>query len=324
MGNLNKSAGILAMAATAFLWSIAGLFIKIIDWNPIAIAGIRSLIASIVIFIYLKQPKFHLSFPQIAAAAANAATMLLFVSANKTTTAANAILLQYFAPVLTVFVGALLLKERTRLEHIVALPLVAVGMIVMFFDELSGGKLFGNILAIMSAMTFSLYFVFMRMQKDGSPLESILLSHWLTAGICLIVSLFLPVPQITLKALFAILVLGIVQIGLSAILFSLAIKRVSAVQANLIAVIEPVLNPVWVFFAIGEAPGSNTLIGGGIIIFAVTMASIISTRRREEVPISNNLKKRKREDSCEIGLLPKVKHHNRHRKTKILGIRPGR
>jgi drug/metabolite transporter (DMT)-like permease len=284
MENVSKSMGILAMAATAFLWSIAGLFIKVIDWNPIAIAGSRSLIASILIFIYLKHPKIHLSFPQIAAAIANAATMLLFVSANKTTTAANAIILQYFAPVSTVFIGAMLLKERARVEHVVALPLVAAGMIFMFFDELGGGKLLGNVLAFMSAVTFSFYFVFMRMQKDGSPLESILLSHWLTAGICIAVSFFLPLPQVTAKSLAAIAVLGVVQIGLSAILFSIAIKRVSAVQANLIAVIEPVFNPVWVFFAIGEKPGINALIGGGIIILVVTVASIISARRSEEVP----------------------------------------
>ena len=281
MENPNKSVGILAMAATAILWSIAGLFIKIIDWNPFAIAGIRSLIASIIIFLYLKHPRIHLSFPQIAASIANAATMLLFVSANKTTTAANAILLQYCAPVLTVFVSAIFLKERTRVEHFAAFPLVVAGMIFMFFDELSGGKLFGNVLAIMSAITFSFYFVFMRMQKDGSPLESILMSHWLTAGICIIISLFLPVPHVTLKSLVAITVLGVVQIGLSAILFSIAIKRVSAVQANLIAVIEPVFNPVWVFFAIGEAPGIHALIGGGIIVLAVTIASIITARRRE-------------------------------------------
>jgi drug/metabolite transporter (DMT)-like permease len=281
MENPNKSVGILAMAATAILWSIAGLFIKIIDWNPFAIAGVRSLIASIIIFLYLKHPRIHLSFPQIAASIANAATMLLFVSANKTTTAANAILLQYCAPVLTVFVSAIFLKERTRVEHLAAFPLVVAGMIFMFFDELSGGKLFGNVLAIMSAITFSFYFVFMRMQKDGSPLESILMSHWLTAGICIIISLFLPVPHVTLKSLVAITVLGVVQIGLSAILFSIAIKRVSAVQANLIAVIEPVFNPVWVFFAIGEAPGIHALIGGGIIVLAVTVASIITARRRE-------------------------------------------
>ena len=148
MDNLHKGAGVLAMAATAFLWSIAGLFIKVIDWNPIAIAGARSLIASIMIVIYLKHPRFHFSFPQIAAAIANAATMLLFVSANKTTTAANAILLQYLAPVLTVFIGGLFLRERPRLEHFAALPLVATGMIIMFFDELSGGKLLGNVLDI--------------------------------------------------------------------------------------------------------------------------------------------------------------------------------
>jgi drug/metabolite transporter (DMT)-like permease len=215
----NNSSGVLAMAATAFLWSIAGLFIKVIDWNPIAIAGTRSLIASIVIFIYLKRPRIHLTFPQIAAAAANAATMLLFVSANKTTTAANAIILQYFAPVLTVFIGAVLLKERARAKHILALPLVATGMIVMFLDELGGGRFLGNLLAITSALTFSFYIVFMRMQKDGSPLESNLMSHWLTAALCLVLSCFLPLPPVTLKSLSAIVVLGIVQIGLSSILF---------------------------------------------------------------------------------------------------------
>ena len=83
--------------------------------------------------------------------------------------------------------------------------------------------------------------------------------------------------------------LGIVQIGLTAILFSIAIKRISAVQANLIAVIEPVFNPLWVFFAIGEAPGMDALIGGGIVIFAVTMASIISARRNEEVASSSDM-----------------------------------
>ena len=279
MGNLNRSAGILAMATTAFLWSIAGLFIKVIDWNPIAIAGMRSLIASAVIFMYLKHPDFHFSFPQIAAAVANAVTMLLFVCANKTTTAANAILLQYCAPVFTVFIGAVLLKEKTHVENFIALPLLLAGIVIMFFDRLGGGRLLGNVFGLMSAVTFSLYFVFMRMQKDGSPLESNLLSHWLTAGICIVISLFLPPPQVTVQSLGAIAVLGVVQIGISSILFSIAIKRISAVQANLIAVIEPVFNPVWVFFIIGEVPGVLTLVGGGIIISAVTTASLITARR---------------------------------------------
>jgi drug/metabolite transporter (DMT)-like permease len=114
------------------------------------------------------------------------------------------------------------------------------------------------------------------MQKDGSPLESVLLSHWLTAGICLVVALFLPVPHVTFQSLGVIMVLGVLQIGLSSILFSAAIKRVSAVQANLIAV----FNPIWVFLVIGEAPGITTLVGGGIVVLAVTISSIISARRR--------------------------------------------
>ncbi|MCX6554641.1 MAG: hypothetical protein NTZ12_06440, partial [Candidatus Aminicenantes bacterium] len=83
--------GIWAMVATAFLWSSAGLFIKIIDWNPFAIAGARSLISSLVVLAWLRRPRFHWSFPQVGAALAQAATMLLFVSANKTTSADNAI-----------------------------------------------------------------------------------------------------------------------------------------------------------------------------------------------------------------------------------------
>ncbi len=279
MGQKDKIAGVLMMAATASLWSIAGVFIKVIDWNPFAIAGIRSFIASLVILAFLRNPKINWSFPQVAAAVANAVTMLLFVAANKTTTAANAILLQYLAPVFTAFIGAVLLKEKTRIEHWVAIFFVAVGMTIMFANKLDGGQLFGDAIALTSAVTFSLYIVFMRMQKEGSPHESNLLSQWIAAAVCLIVSLFLPMPQFTPKSVAAILVLGTVQIGIAAILMAYAIKRISAVSANLIAVIEPVLNPLWVFLVLGEYPGMNTIIGGAVILFAVTGVSVIGARR---------------------------------------------
>jgi len=216
----------------------------------------------------------------VAAAVANAATMLLFVIANKTTTAANAILLQYIAPVFTAFIGAALLKERTRIEHWIAFVVVAAGMIIMFMEKLSGGQMLGNIIALTSAVTFSLFFVFMRMQKDSSPFESILLSHWITAGVCLVISFFLPMPNFTVKSAGAILTLGIIQIGIPSILFAVAIKRITAVSANLIAVIEPVFNPVWVFLVLHESPGINTVIGGAVIVCAVTGVSIVSSRRQ--------------------------------------------
>ena len=271
--------GIMAMAATAFLWSIAGLFIKVIDWNPYAIAGLRSFIASFVLLIYLKKPQFTFSFPQIAAAAANAITMLLFVVANKETTAANAILLQYVAPIFTAFIGAILLKEQARIEHWLGFIIASIGMIIMFMGKLSGGQMLGNILSLSSAVTFSLFFVFMRMQKNDSPFESILLSHWIIAGICLIISFFIPVPDFTVQSIGAIVILGVIQLGITSILFVVAIKRITAISANLIAIIEPVFNPLWVFIVLNESPGINSIIGGIIIVSAVTAVSIISNRR---------------------------------------------
>lgn len=267
------------MAITASMWSLGGLFIKVIDWNPFAIAGMRSFIASLVILTFLRRPRISFSFPQVAAAAANAATMLLFVAANKTTTAANAILLQYIAPVFTAFIGAALLKERTRIEHWVSILFVAAGMFIMFMNNLGGGRLMGNIFALASAVTFSLYFIFLRMQKNGSPLESVLLSHWITAGICIAVSIFLPLPHFTPKSAAAVLVLGIIQIGIPSILIAAAIKRITAITANLIAVIEPVFNPLWVFLVLGEFPGVNTIIGGAVILSAVTGVSIMGAWR---------------------------------------------
>ena len=182
--------------------------------------------------------------------------MLLFVAANKTTTSANAILLQYVGPVFTAVIGAWLLKERARWEHWVAFVFVAAGMVLLFMDKLGGGRLLGNVLALLSGLAFSFYYVFMRMQKDGSPLESILLAHWLTAAIGLGVALFLPLPRLHLEGGRRHRHAGAsFQVGLAAILFAAAIKRITAVSANLIAVIEPVFNPVWVFLALGEAPG---------------------------------------------------------------------
>ena len=271
--------GIWAMVATAFLWSIAGLFIKVIDWHPFAIAAARSFISSLVVLAWLRRPKFHWSLPQVGAALAQTATMLLFVSANKTTTAANAILLQYIGPVFTAIIGAWVLKERARWEHWAAFAFVAAGMVLLFMDKLGGGRLLGNVLGVLSGLTFSFCYVFLRMQKDASPLESMLLAHWFTAAIGLAVSLFLPCPAITWKSMGAVAMLGIFQVGVAAILFAYSIKRITAVFANLIAVIEPVFNPVWVFLALGERPGLNAIAGGAIIIAAVTGASIISARR---------------------------------------------
>ena len=128
--------GAFSMMACAFLWSVAGLFIKILDWNPFLIAGMRSLIAFFFLLMIVRTVRLAWSWPLVGAALANAATMLLFVAANKTTTAANAIILQYLAPAFTAILGVIILKENIRREQLIALMLTPVGMALLFLDRL--------------------------------------------------------------------------------------------------------------------------------------------------------------------------------------------
>jgi len=277
--------GAAALAATAFLWSLAGLFIKLVDWNPFAIACGRSVVAAVFLLAWIRKPRFTFSGAQVGAALANAATMLMFIYANKTTTSANAILLQYGAPVYTGLLGAVMLREKPRLEHWLGFAGVAAGMAVFFAGNLGGGSLVGDIVAIASGVSFAFYFVFMRMQKDGSPLESNLLSHLLTAAVAFVACLFMPAPRLDARSLAVIAALGVFQIGCAAILFSWGIKRVPAIEAILIAGLEPVFNPLWVFLAMGEKPSPAALVGGGVIMAAVLASSTASALRERSAAV---------------------------------------
>lgn len=275
----DRGLGALALAGTAFLWSLAGLLIKLVDWNPFAIACGRSVVAALFLFAWIRKPKFTFSGPQLGAAVASSATMFLFIYANKATTAANAILLQYGSPIFTAILGAVFLKEKPKPEHWLAFLAVAGGMALFFMGDIGGGSLPGNIAAIAAGVTFAAYFVFMRMQKDSSPLESNLLAHIITASIGFVVALFMPAPVVSARALLAIGALGVFQIGMAAVLLSWAIKRVSAIQGSIIAGLEPVFNPLWVFLALGEKPGPNSLAGGAVIIAAVVGSSVYTARQ---------------------------------------------
>ncbi len=274
-----RGLGVAALAACALLWSLAGLFIKLIDWHPFAIAFARSAIAAVFLLAWIRKPRFTFSGPQILAALAYSATMLLFIYANKATTSANAILLQYGEPVYVAIIGSYVLKERPRAEHWIAFAFVALGMGLFFAGGIGGGGVLGNAAAVVAGLTFALYAIFMRKQKDGSPMESALLAHIFTAVIAFAACLFQPAPRIDARSLAAIAGLGILQIGLASVLFSIGIMRVTALDASLIGVLEPVFNPVWVFLATREAPGPNALVGGGIIIVAVLGSTFVSMRR---------------------------------------------
>lgn len=268
----NRTKAILFLVITAILWSAGGLLIKLVNAHPLAIAGSRSAIAAVVILLYLRKPKINWSFPQIGAALSYAGTVILFVCANKMTTAANAILLQFTAPIYAALLAAWLLKEKTRLADWVTILFTLGGMALFFLDNLDTRGVYGNIVALLSGVSFALFAVFMRMQKEGSPLESVLLGNVLTALIGL-PFLFLGLPDQT--GWISLALLGVVQLGIPYILYAKAVKHLSALETILIPVLEPILNPVWVFLTIGEFPGLLSIAGGVVVIIVVTLRCLL-------------------------------------------------
>ena len=251
------------------------MLIKLVHWNPIAIAGMRSAITALVLLIYLRRPHFHWSPAQIGGAVAYACTVILFVLANKLTTAANAIFLQYSSPIYVALFGAWFLGEQTHRGDWLTIAVVLAGMTLFFLDDLSRGGWWGNICAMLSAISFAWVVLFLRKQKDGSPFESVLLGNLIAA---LIGTPFMFESMPDARSWLGLVLLGIFQLGLAYIFFTAAIKHVAALEAALIPVLEPLLNPLWVILFVGETPSGWAGVGGLLVLLAVTARGILMTK----------------------------------------------
>lgn len=280
---LSRKKAIVFVFIAAVLWSTNGLFIKIVDLGPLTIAGMRSAIAALLMIILInKQLRFTWSLPQVGGAIAYSATIILFISATKLTTAANVVLLHYTVPVFTALLGVWILKEKVSRFDWATIGVVLGGMFLFFVDKFAPGGLWGNIMAIISAVTFAFVVLFMRQQKKGSPLETIVIGNIITALVCLP---FVIKEPPTLVSWLPLLYMGF-QIGISFILFATAIKYISALDAVLIQTVEPLLNPTWVFLVIGEMPGSWAIVGGVCVLTAVTVRNIVSNKKApKEAPL---------------------------------------
>ncbi|MCE5285974.1 MAG: DMT family transporter [Pelosinus sp.] len=268
----NRLGGILLLVATALLWSTSGIGIKYVDWNPMAIASARSGIASIVIWAFFRKEKLTINPAILCGAAAYAVMMVAFVAANKLTTAANAILLEYTCPIFVAIIGAVFLKEKPALSDCLALGTASMGMLLFFQDQMGAGGLLGNLLGILAGFAMAIMAITMRHQKDGAPFGVVLLGNFFTFLVG-IPFLFDGSPGFV--GWEAIIALGCIQIGLAYTLYSLAIKQVTALESAIITMIEPILNPVWVFIFLGEKPGFWSLIGGGILLTAISIRYIL-------------------------------------------------
>lgn len=266
----------LLLVAAALCWSLGGLLIKAVNWPPLAVAGGRGFIAALFLLATNRGLRFSFSRVQLLGALGYAACTITFCVATKLTTAANAILLQYTAPVWIALFGAWFLGERATRADWITITAVLGGMTLFFADSLELANALGNALAVISGVCFAGMTIALRKQKDTSASESIILGNLLAFAVGL--PWIIGAPNLSAHGWISLALLGVVQLGVSYWLYARAIKHVTALEAVLIPVIEPILNPVWVLLATGEKPSPLALVGGAIVLTAVTLRAVASVR----------------------------------------------
>ncbi|CAN5552520.1 DMT family transporter [soil metagenome] len=268
----------LYLLLAALLWSLGGVLIKSIDWHPMAIAGGRSAIAIPLMLLCVGRPKFTFSRAQVGGAIGYALTVALFVFATRMTTAANAIFLQYTAPIYVAIIGRWYLGERALKIDWAVIAVALFGIALFFVDRLSVSGFWGNIVALGSGVAFASVAIFLRKEKAGSPVTSIILGN---AIVAVAGAPFMLESHLGEGGLWRLLLLGTLQLGLPYVLYAAAIKHVTALEATLIPLLEPVLNPLWVMLAIGERPGPWAMVGAVLVLGAVlTRGALMITGRR--------------------------------------------
>lgn len=270
---------VLLLVACVLLWSTSGVLIKQSSLNALAIVGGRSAIAAGVLWLFLRRPHFTWSKPQVGGAIAYFFMVLFFVQATVLTSAANAILLQYTAPIWVAIFSYWFLGERLRTMDYVAIAVILAGMLLFFGDALTPAGMLGNVLAVLAGVAMAWMTLFMRKQKDTSSLETVLLGNLLAAAVGLP---FLFMAQIQPLDWAIVGFLGVFQLGLPFLLYAAAIRSLSAIEAILIACLEPILNPILVFVFVGETPGPMALLGGAIVLLAVLGRGVMGVRAAQE------------------------------------------
>jgi drug/metabolite transporter (DMT)-like permease len=259
--------GRLLILAAAILWSLAGVFIKFLDLHPLAIVFYRSLFASLVFMPFLKRRDFRCNGTILVSVLTYTAAISAFVSANKLTSAANAIVLQYTAPIFVFLFSWLALGEKISKGNLAALAVAMIGIGIISLDSVGAPEMAGVALALLSGVLFAAYMINLQRTRDIGPVYL----TWINNGVCAFLLFWVVRTQLALTADQATIlaVMGAVQLGAPYYLFSKGLQTVSLPEASLIALIEPVLNPLWVALIVGELPSTATVWGGGLILFGL-------------------------------------------------------
>ena len=270
----------------AFIWSLSGLFVKKIDWNPLAIAGGRSAIAVLLMLPYMARTKVKVSWYVLGGAVCYCLFNYCFTISTKLTTAAMAIMMQYTAPIYVVLLSWVVFKEKIKKGDAISIVFVIIGMVLFFSDQFGGGTMVGNLIAVCNGLTFAGISIFLRLQKNENPVLSMFFGNLISAIVGIPFMLTKPTPSTLGLSLVAI---NGACVALTYCLYAYASKGLTSLESVLIPILDPLLNPVWVMLLAGEYPGLTSIIGSVIILTSVTLNVLfeihqesISERDREK------------------------------------------
>lgn len=269
--------GLAYVLISAVCFSLAGVLIKVIPWNPISINGARCIFAIIPMYLYLRATgrRFHVNKQIIGGAILDFAMLETFVIANKLTTAANAIVLQFTEPVWVILLAWIIFRSRPRTSAVAASIVVIAGIVCFFLDSLSAGGVLGNVLAIASGLAYAGVFLLKESPKCDFECAAIL-----GFAACFVVGIpfYAQETVFSLDILLAIMALGIAQLGLAYFFLSKGLDVMSPVTASLTSTIEPLLNPILVAIVVGETIGPLSIFGAVLVIGAATAYNVYAAR----------------------------------------------
>lgn len=275
--------GILAVLIGATVWSTGGLCIKLLPYDPYTILFYRSIFAALTFLAFFRQRA--LAFTPLVGTVGllYAGLAICFVVATKTTTAANAVLLQYTAPIYVFLLEPFLFKFKLTKLNIITVIVCFVGMLLFFAEDLGGGSLKGNLIALFSGLLLAIMMIAQRFNRAEHYDAGLFWGNIFIALICLPWFLKSATPTFEHWTLFFIL--GVIQIGIGYMLFNYGLKRTLAIESVLLAMMEPILNPVWVFIGYGEKPGIWTIFGGLLILGMLAVQVVLGEKVRPKVEV---------------------------------------
>ena len=266
MKERNRSVLFVFLASVCF--STGGLFIKLIPWNALAINGARNLIGALVIGAYLLITRHRIVFSRrvLTGALSMIGVTTFFALANKMTTAANTIVLQFTAPVFVIIFMAVFYRQKPGKVDLTVCFLVMLGVVLFFVDGIRAGNLPGNLLAVLSGICYAGVFM-MNTGRNADAVSSCFLGQ-LAAGL-----MFTPLcfreTDFSLPVLLPLFALGVIQVGGAYILLSLGIRNTPPVTASLITGLEPIMNPLLVAAFYGETITALSVVGCVIVICSI-------------------------------------------------------